>query len=140
MHSLTTRGTPFRFRTAFTGVLLLFSIGGCTSEETVCQTYGYDLYNTTGLALRIEPIEPTSGVLGTEIRELPVEFHTEFLCDQPPPDPLDLPDLRAEWIGHEEVYVLELGERDWSALRQDPIRGYPYYRAVISEETLVPVL
>ena len=140
MHRPTTRGTPLRLLPALLRTCALVGIIGCTEEERVCQTYGYDLYNTTGLALRIELVEPTPGFIGTEIRELPVEFHTEFLCDQPDPDPMALPALQAEWIGHDERYLLELSEGDWSSLRQDPIRGYPYYRAVISEETLVPLL
>ncbi len=110
---------------------------GCAAEERVCLTYGYDLYNTTDLELRIETVEPTPGFIPTELRELPVEFHTAFLCDGASSDPLDLPALQAEWIGHDTVYQLDLGAEDWSALRQDPLRGYPYYRALIQMDSLI---
>jgi hypothetical protein len=116
---------------------LVVLASGCAEEERVCQTYGYDLYNTTDLELRIETVEPTPGFIATEVRELPVEFHTVFLCDGESADPLDLPDLQAEWIGHDTMYRIDLDADDWSALRQDPLRGYPYYRALIQVENLI---
>jgi len=116
--------------------LFVFAVG-CSTEERVCQTYGYDLYNNTDMELRIETVDPVPGFLATEVRELPVEFHTVFLCDGESSDPLGLPDLQAEWIGHDTMYRIVLDADDWSALRQDPLRGYPYYRALIQVENLI---
>ena len=130
-----------RYRRRGRGLTQAFSLialaSGCAAEERVCQTYGYDLYNNTDMELRIETVEPTPGFIATEIRELPVEFHTVFLCDGESSDPLALPDLQAEWIGQDTMYRIDLEADDWSALRQDPLRGYPYYRALIQVENLI---
>lgn len=126
-----------RERAPTCALALVALVLGCATEERVCQTYGYDLYNTTDLELRIETVEPTPGFIATEIRELPVEFHTVFLCDGESADPLGLPDLQAEWIGQDTLYLIDLDADDWSALRQDPLRGYPYYRALIQVENLI---
>lgn len=121
--------------------VLLGSLSGCNNPtEVACGFIGYDLYNTTGRSLRITSVGDVAAYLHTDVFEQPVEFHAVQVCDEPPPDPLDFPDLLAEDIDEEESFFLILDEDDWSGRRRDPMRGYDYFRAQIDEDDLVPVL
>jgi hypothetical protein len=119
---------------------LLLVLGACDGEDDLdCDFYGFDLLSAVERPIRVEVDEPGFGFVEL-LDPVPVELHSEQSCGGKVLYPSDLPPLIGSYLdGDGAEFSVELPEEAWTGRRIDNARGYPFYRAEILEEYLIPL-
>lgn len=118
---------------------LLILASSCTTEDPDCEFFGFDILSKLDRPIRVYFEE--SGYGFAELTDsVPVELHAEQVCGGGSLYPEDLPQLYGQYMdGAEESYRIDLTEEAWTTQRVDNARGYPFYRAEVLEDYLVPL-